>query len=499
MGYFIAGFIIFVTASLFAFKKPAFAVLIQFASFGAFVCLYLAEQNSSLVPRIWRLPLDDEIVIFFLINSAVLLLIINPLIIFLSRKEHISRWPVVVAKMLFTLVFCAGLLIILLLIFQPLGILMWVFFVYVFCAVWSMRGYNRPMTIVSTIHGAIRQRLPLATAMEMASNAERGKNAEIFRSLSYWLSEGFGLAEALQKSYPGIKPNVFSAIKAGQKSDQLKEALHKIVEDEKEVYKEKEMSTVIPWIYPLVVMLMAMSVAIGISIFIIPTFAEVMHDLSKGSLSLPWTTEFLLDFAGFLTADGGSVLILLLFLVILSVLGFVYSSYRKRNPEKPYLLSKAGDTLKWYFPVSNYFERSRSLKLLLECLRLAVRAGLPISEGVKNAANQDVNYVYKQKLEKWASQIKEGEKVWESARSAGIDSCVVWAFNEKINPEVNERLFKMLESATASNYSYAMNLVKTASVPLTVLGLGAVVGFVVYSIFMPMVEITKYLTETALP
>jgi type IV pilus assembly protein PilC len=499
MGYFITGFIFFVIAGLTAFKKPGAAIILQFASFGAFVFLYLVNENSSLIPRMWRIKPDDELVIFFLVNSIILLVIINPLIIFLTRREHNSRWPAVVAKMLFTLVFFTGLLIILLLIFQPLGILMWVFFVYVFCAVWSMRGYNRPMMVISTIYGTVQQNLPLATAMEMASKADRGKNASIFKSLSYWLSEGAGLAESLRKSYPGIKPYIPAAIEAGEKSNQLREALSKIVDDEKNLHKQKVVTAVMPWVYPVVVMLMAMATAIGISVFIIPTFAEIFQDISGGSLSLPWSTEILLGFSRFLIADGGSVLLLLLFFVVLTVIGFVYSSYRKRNPERPYFLSKAGDILKWYFPLSHYFERNKSVKRLLECLRLTVRAGGPIVAGIKNAANQDVNYIYKRKLEKWASQIEKGENISESARSIGLDRCVVWAFNGKVNPEVNERIFKMLESAMESNYSYALNLVRLASVPLMVLTLGLIVGFVVHSIFIPMVEITKYLTETALP
>jgi type IV pilus assembly protein PilC len=58
-------------------------------------------------------------------------------------------------------------------------------------------------------------------------------------------------------------------------------------------------------VYPSVVMGAAMLIVMGLMIFIVPTFAEVLTDMSDGKAGLPPLTQMLLDISGWLTARKG--------------------------------------------------------------------------------------------------------------------------------------------------------------------------------------------------
>jgi type II secretory pathway component PulF len=125
----------------------------------------------------------------------------------------------------------------------------------------------------------------------------------------------------------------------------------------------------------------------------------------------------------------------------------------------------------------------------VEVLRISLNAGCTVNNAVANTINLDVNYFFRKKLQKWLRQIEAGDNIADAARRCGLANSLSWAFAQQENPENTLPVLEMLESVWRSNYSYRVNLARFILLPSTTICLGAMVGFVAYSVFSAIVAI----------
>jgi type II secretory pathway component PulF len=100
-----------------------------------------------------------------------------------------------------------------------------------------------------------------------------------------------------------------------------------------------------------------------------------------------------------------------------------------------------------------------------------------------------VNYYFRKRLKRWLAQIEAGDNIAAAARRCGLANSLSWAFEQQENPENTLPLLEMLESVWRSNYSYRANLAKFILIPCTTICLGAMVGFVGFSVFSAIVAV----------
>jgi type II secretory pathway component PulF len=72
---------------------------------------------------------------------------------------------------------------------------------------------------------------------------------------------------------------------------------------------------------------------------------------------------------------------------------------------------------------------------------------------------------------------------------------LAWAFDQQTNQGNTLAVLEALESFYRSNYSYRVNLARFIMCPCITILVGTMVGFVVYSIFSPMVAIINNLAS----
>jgi type II secretory pathway component PulF len=72
-------------------------------------------------------------------------------------------------------------------------------------------------------------------------------------------------------------------------------------------------------------------------------------------------------------------------------------------------------------------------------------------------------------------------------------------FDDQINQSNTLAILEMLESFYRSNYSYHVNLARFIMWPCIILAMGAMVGFVVYAIFSPLIAIVGNMLELVYP
>ncbi|MEN8128237.1 MAG: type II secretion system F family protein, partial [Planctomycetota bacterium] len=298
--------------------------------------------------------------------------------------------------------------------FSPIIIIIFLAGVYQY---YQARKYGLMMDIISTIGTSMRQSLPLPMALTTAAYGQKRKEARIFNNIAHWLAQGWPLSEALRRGYWRCPSHILGAIATAEQMDQLPKAIESLQVDLSEKLNNyKTAKPVHPW-YPVIVLIVISSIMTGLSIYIIPTFSEVLYDMSEGQASLPAATQSLLDFSSWMIGRKGlnALLVLTLFFWVIAFL--IYSRFRRRTPCSPHFLSLIGDRIKWYTPVLHWFEKTFGNLYLVQSLRVGLLAGYPVNIILRNASGLDVNRCYQERLQKWLKKIEAGDNIAQSAKA----------------------------------------------------------------------------------
>ena len=146
-----------------------------------------------------------------------------------------------------------------------------------------------------------------------------------------------------------------------------------------------------------------------------------------------------------------------------------------------------------------WFEKNYSLVHVVELLRLSFNAGCTVDAAIANTLNLDVNNRFRRRLVQWLEKVQRGENIAAAAEQSGLGGSLSWAFDEKVNQGNTMAILETLESFYRSNYSYRVNLARFIMWPCLTIIMGMVVGFVVYAIFSPMVEIIHTMSGLVTP
>jgi type IV pilus assembly protein PilC len=353
--------------------------------------------------------------------------------------------------------------------------------------------------VFSTIGSSVRQNLPLPMALECAAYGQSDKRAFILRSIAKWLVQGYSLSESLKKGYPKCPSSALSLVASGERIGQLPGTLKAIEADI--VAGADEGKRIRPFhpSYPVVLLTFVILIVLLLTKFVIPRFLDIMQEMISRE-TLPASTRALLNAANFVAYQRGWILFVAGLLILTIAMWFaIYTRFRPRRPERPFLTSRIGDFVKWHLPIVHWFEKNYSMVQVVEALRLSLNAGCPVNEAIRSTLNLDVNLCFKKRLSAWLAMVESGQAVASSALKCRLGDAIAWAFEQNAGRDSTPGILETLESFYRSNYSYMVNLAKYITGPCVVIMLGLVVGFVVYALFSPLVKIITLLCGLVTP
>ncbi|HPY78199.1 MAG TPA: type II secretion system F family protein, partial [Anaerohalosphaeraceae bacterium] len=136
---------------------------------------------------------------------------------------------------------------------------------------------------------------------------EQQKSGTLKRVIGYVADDiegGATLSEAMGKHPKTFNRLFVNMVAAGEVGGVLDVILARVADfmEKSERLKSKVKGAMV---YPVVVMTVAFLIVLGLMIFIIPTFSEVLTDMSDGAEGLPGLTQALLSISGWLTGNKG--------------------------------------------------------------------------------------------------------------------------------------------------------------------------------------------------
>ena len=320
--------------------------------------------------------------------------------------------------------------------------------------------------------------LPIVRSLKiLAEQLKPGKFKDQINGAADDVEQGSTFSEALSK-YPKTFDKLYvSMVKAGEAGGVLDVILQRLAAfmEKSEKIKKKVKGALV---YPIAVIVVAVLIVTAIIMFVVPSFQRMFDDLGG---QLPAPTQ------------------------ILVTTSVIVQNYWYLLPGVPFVLwliskwiarTNAGraaiDRMKLNLPVFGMVIKKSSISRFCRTLGTLISSGVPILEALRIVKDAVGNTVIANAIEEVHGSIREGDTVAEPLRNSGVfDELMINMID--VGEETGE-LDKMLVKI-ADNYEadvdVAVEGVSSLIEPLIIVGLGGVVGFIVVSLFLPLIEIIK--------
>jgi type IV pilus assembly protein PilC len=316
----------------------------------------------------------------------------------------------------------------------------------------------------------------------LSDQAGSPKLRRVIADLRSEVEAGNTLSKAMSK-YPTIFSNLFiGLIRAGEVGGVLEESLQRLSAFmEKDVQLRSKIKSALT--YPILVSVVALGIVLFLTIYIVPQFKKMFVDL--GLKNFPAMTQSLMDFSDFLIHKGYYA-VMIVVVCIIAVKMFGRTKFGRRALDRAKLKAPVFGKLMHKVALARF---SRTLSTLLS-------SGVPILSAMETVAGVVSNEIISDAILDARARVREGDVISEPLRRSkmfppmvvqmiaiGQESGSLDAMLSKIADFYDQEVDAAITSLTA------------AIEPILIVFLGVTVGFIVISMFLPLVELINGLSS----
>jgi len=294
------------------------------------------------------------------------------------------------------------------------------------------------------------------------------------------VESGNSLSESMAK-FPKVYDKLYvNMIRAGEAGGVLDVILRRLAEFREKAARLRR-RVLGAMVYPAAVITIAAIIVTGIMIFIIPKFKKMFEELD---VELPKATTMLLNTASFIQRRW----------YVVPVLPFgVFVAYKliAMHPKGRYIL----DWIKFKLPVLGNISNKAAVARFARTLGTLIASGVPILESLSIVRDTSGNAVLGNAIRNIHDSIREGETIADPLRAAKVtDEMVVnmVAVGEETG-ELDKMLLKVAD-VYEEEVDVAVESMVSLMEPLMIVALGGVGGFIVISLFMPLIQLLNNLS-----
>lgn len=291
------------------------------------------------------------------------------------------------------------------------------------------------------------------------------------------VESGTSLSEAMARHPRAFDKLYINMVKAGEAGGILDVILQRLA-----VFMEKaeaiKRKLIAASIYPAVVVTVAILVVMVIMTFIVPKFVDVFHQVR---VQLPGLTKLLIAISNFVAGYWFVI-------IALPIVGFIfYKSFSKTKTGRLII-----DKIKLNMPLFGPIFRKASTARFTRTLGTLLQSGVPILDALNIVKGAVGNEVVANAIAQTHDSIKEGETIADPLAQSGVfDDMVVNMID--VGEETGELDKMLLKVADVydTEVDTAISGLMSIMEPVLIVGLGVTVGFIVVSLFLPLVELLK--------
>jgi type IV pilus assembly protein PilC len=306
----------------------------------------------------------------------------------------------------------------------------------------------------------------------------------IIADLKVEVEGGQMLARAMEK-YPNVFDRLFvGLVRAGEVGGTLEESLQRLSQFlEKDVELRRKVKSALT--YPTIVVCFAMAVVLLLMTFILPKFLDMFKDL--GIKELPASTQFLQGVSQFILQKWQWA-ILIVVVTVISVKSFGKTHFGRR------LL----DRIKLKVPVFGSLNHKVALSRFARTLSTLLSSGVPILSAMETVAGTVSNEIISDAIFNARTAIREGEQIADPlAKSRMFPPMVVQMIAIGQESGALDPMLAKIADFYEDEVDAALAGLTASIEPVLIVFLGGIVGFIVISLFMPLIAIINNLTGSS--
>ena len=320
--------------------------------------------------------------------------------------------------------------------------------------------------------------LPIVRSLKILEEQQKpGRFKDQLEEVSSEVEQGSTLSEAMAKYPKSFDKLYISMVKAGEAGGVLDVILRRLAGFmEKSQKLRKQVKGAL--IYPAAVITVAILILVVIMLFVVPAFEKMFADIGQ---ALPAPTQLLLS-----TSQAIQTYWYLIPLIPIFLMTIMKLIARTEAGEK------ALDAFKLRMPVFGNIIKKSSVARFCRTLGTLIASGVPILEALRIVKDAVGNVIIANAIEDVHGSIREGDTIADPLRSSGIfDELLVNMIDVgEETGELDKMLMKIADNYEA-DVDVAVEGMSSLLEPLLIVGMGLVVGFIVISLFLPLVSIIK--------
>ncbi len=316
--------------------------------------------------------------------------------------------------------------------------------------------------------------IPLVEALRIVAYQMKGGIREQLLDIKDKVNEGVKFSSAL-KSYPKIFGSLYlNMIEIAEQTGDLYKIMFKIsgYEENKSALRNKLISAAA---YPAFILSLGVGVVSFLLIYIVPKMQHIFLSLHK---ELPTITKIIISAGAFMQNYFAELIIFIVAIFILLRIAYLKIE-NFRNAIENFLLDI-------------FIYRKILITRFSSVLAFQLKAGIPLVDAIRSSYKVVGNHLFHKRMKEAAEKLEEGmavDKAFEETKlfdAMFIASISTGARSGKLS-EFVERMAIYYEK----DINKMLKLIVSTAEPASILFLGAVVGFIVMSVMVPLFDINE--------
>ncbi|BCW94561.1 MAG: type II secretion system F family protein [Fimbriimonadales bacterium] len=306
---------------------------------------------------------------------------------------------------------------------------------------------------------------------------------KILMDLSARVESGESLSRSMARHPKAFSQLIIGLIRAGEVGGVLEESLQRIAGFlEKDVELRRKIRSALT--YPVIVLLAAVGIVIFLVSWLVPQFASLFKEL--GIKEMPAPTQFLIDLSALFTQRWYVVIIAVVAILIAYKL-FVSTRVGRR----------VADRVKLRVPVFGPLHHKIVMARFSRTMGTLLASGVPILQAMETVAGVVGNSVVSDAVIESRARIREGEKIADPLqRSKMFPPMVVHMVSVGEESGSLDHMLNKIADFYENEVEMTIASLTAAIEPVMIVLLGFIVGFIVISMFLPMIEVISNLSQT---
>lgn len=312
------------------------------------------------------------------------------------------------------------------------------------------------------------------------------KLKKILMDLGERVEGGESLSRAMQR-HPKTFNNLFiGLIRAGEVGGVLEETLQRLAHFlEKDVELRRKVKSALT--YPILVMIAAIGIVTFLVTWVVPQFASLFVDIGLKEDEFPAPTQFLIDLSRLFTHNWWILIISLVSILVAWKL-FVGTRFGRRT----------ADRVKLKVPVFGKLHHKICMARFSRTLGTLLTSGVPILQAMETVAGTVGNTIMSDAVMEARAKIREGDRIGDPLEASRLfPPMVVHMIGVGEESGSLDFMLQKIADFYEAEVEATLQSLTAALEPVLIVMLGFVVGFIVISMFLPLIKVIETLTNSS--